>query len=408
VAPLLESPYYGGLWAASANWMVKDSGHHPHLLQRMTGENCGKMEYNQSMVKIVSAFIAIFMFVIVTELSVYIYVSIFEERYVFRDLSQFLIEDGKNRWRVEKRFSPELGWEHYHQTPFGERRRPIEYEKDFIATFGDSFTWGTDLQRTETWQTKLSERLRRNVFNFGGTAYGTDQALLRYLRDHKKVNVKISILALIPENINRIANVYRKFYFRRTGIPATKPYFSVVDGRVVLNENPIQTKADIERLKDEAYLKEIAEDDYWARETLERPEKRFPYIGLLFDRDFLSQTKDIIAGTDSTKYSEARSSDNLWTNLTYVAIMKHIFATFVEEAKTTGEIPVLMLLPRGQDIRKIFDGKRFPGESVVQEECREKKGVLLHFPRRLPGGAHRVFGATPRVLFPQRHRPSDT
>ncbi|MDH3790975.1 MAG: hypothetical protein OES41_04470, partial [Rhodospirillales bacterium] len=81
------------------------------------------MKHNKSMVRIVHAFIAVFLFITGLELSVYIYVSIFEERYVFRDFSQFAIEDGKNRWRVEKRFSPALGWEHYHQTPFGERRR---------------------------------------------------------------------------------------------------------------------------------------------------------------------------------------------------------------------------------------------------------------------------------------------
>jgi hypothetical protein len=162
-------------------------------------------------------------------------------------------------------------------------------------------------------------------------------------------------------------------------LPATKPYFTVVDGEVVLNENPIQNKGDIDRLKDEAFLKEIAEHDYWARKILDRPDKKFPYVRLLFDLDFLSQTKDIILGKDTAKYSEARSSYNLWKNPTYVAIMKHIFATFVEEAKKTGETPILMLLPRGQNIRSVLSGQRYPGEGVVRAECRDK-GYLCILP----------------------------
>ena len=331
------------------------------------------------MVKIVHALIAILIFVAGLELSVYIYVFIFGDRYVFRDFSTFVIDDDEREWRVNKRFSPALGWEHHHQTPFGERKRPVSYEEDLIATFGDSFTWGTDLQHTETWQTALSAMLGRNVFNFGATAFGTDQALLRYLRDHKKVDVKISILSLIPENINRLANVYRKFYFKRTGLPATKPYFTLVDGQVTLNENPIQKAADIVRLRDEAFVRQLAEFDYWARLILERPRKKFPYSSLLFDSDFLSQTKDIVLGKDTLKYSEARSTHNLWENSTYVTIMKYIFTTFVEEARNSGETPIVMLLPQGQSIERLLTGRPYRGEFVVQNECREK-GYLCIFP----------------------------
>jgi hypothetical protein len=110
-----------------------------------------------------------------------------------------------------------------------------------MYVFGDSFAFGDEVDDNQTWQEQLAKIRQQNILNFGISAYGPDQSLLHLKRMAPQLP-KTSIVSLVVtfENINRIVNIYRKFYFSNTGIPLTKPIFTLTENGITLIDNPIE------------------------------------------------------------------------------------------------------------------------------------------------------------------------
>ena len=83
-------------------------------------------------------------------------------------------------------------------------------------------------------------------------------------------------LGLVAENINRIVNVYRPFYYIKTGQRVTKPRFRLVDGKLDLVPNPVPAEEFLSRLRDPSFIEKIGRDDYWYNRN-DYPVFRFPY-----------------------------------------------------------------------------------------------------------------------------------
>ena len=82
-----------------------------------------------------------------------------------------------------------------------------------IASYGDSFTRGDEVENHQTWQYFLESRIGFEVKNFGVGGYGTGQAVLRMERHFTQGKVSpITILGILEENINRTVNSFRPFY----------------------------------------------------------------------------------------------------------------------------------------------------------------------------------------------------
>ena len=67
----------------------------------------------------------------------------------------------------------------------------------------------------------------------------------------------------MSENIARIVNLYRGFYFRKKHIGFTKPVYVNRNGVIELLANPLENVKDLEKLADMNFLKEIGKNDYW-------------------------------------------------------------------------------------------------------------------------------------------------
>jgi hypothetical protein len=88
----------------------------------------------------------------------------------------------------------------------------FDYEL-FMATYGDSFTVGEEVNNDETCQYFLSESIDKRVVNFGTSGYGTDQALIKFKHHLGKYEVApFTVLAILEENIRRTINVFRPLY----------------------------------------------------------------------------------------------------------------------------------------------------------------------------------------------------
>jgi hypothetical protein len=261
---------------------------------------------------------------------------------------------------TRRMFHAVLGWDYppgteytdaagvsYHHGPGGERRVCTSFAKNLIATYGDSFTYCSDVPDCETWQTYLGQMVKANILNFGVAGYGTDQAYLKYKVNEAHVSTRIVMLCILPDDINRVVNVFRTFYAPPDRIALTKPrYIRNKGGGFQLLPNPLHRPADIARLSDPAFVEKLGAVDYWYQQDLNRPKLGFPYLLSLWRwRKTLLDRLIFNAGLSSTTGRRPYYPNNLFEQPEALAIMCHIVDLFVGTARSRGATPIIIVVP---------------------------------------------------------------
>jgi hypothetical protein len=310
------------------------------------------------------------MALIFIELGCAITFRVFHKRFTFFHVEDFLVTQERIE-RSRRGLDSELGWITPFDTPYGERPRPVNYSNPLMSTFGDSYTFGSEVTEHQTFQSKLAEILQADVFNFGVGAYGTDQALLRFRRDFPKLRTPIVSIGLITENINRIVNRYRPFYIAGTRCPLTKPRFILDQKELLLIPNPLRTASDYYRLTDINYVWSLGENDYWFN-RLNQPKLRFPYSGIFLNRYFWQEFWYGQMGERPNDVN-ARPWENLWNDKEARSLMTAILKAFVLEAKAQGSTPVILLSPQRAELLKQLKKKDNPQATILMNICLEEK-----------------------------------
>jgi len=134
------------------------------------------------------------------------------------------------------RFHPQLGWNTSDESPTGDgiREDDESYEHVCGATFGDSFTYGNEVEKNETIAAELSSLLKCQVQNFGVGGYGLDQAILKL--KHYKSSRGVIFLAVYDEMLKRSAAASWRFYAGRKSLP--KPLYALEKGKLTLYPPP--------------------------------------------------------------------------------------------------------------------------------------------------------------------------
>ncbi len=290
-------------------------------------------------------------------------------------------------------FHPDLGWDYppgvvykdidgvvYSHDSDGARRTCTSFENTCIATYGDSFTYCTDVPDEHTWQTFLAQELQCNVKNFGVAGYGTDQAFLKY-QLHANVRTNMVMLCIWPENINRVVNIYRPFLHHDERLGLTKPRFVRNAHGFALIPNPARSVSELEKLKDPAFLAELGELDYWYQFDQRLPSISVPYLITLFRwREPILRQFGISLTRFFPSVVEASYPWNLYDEQEPLAIMCHIVDEFVKTAVDRESQPLIVILPHKDQIRELSDyrinrvrrlldylnAKRYPFLDVVQ------------------------------------------
>jgi hypothetical protein len=185
------------------------------------------------------------------------------------------------------RYDPLLGWtalenfssRGYSYNSFGIRRQRSDDEISQeippdhlrIALFGDSFTHAEDVVFENTWGHLLENLLIRSgikaeVLNFGFSAYGIDQAYLRWSRDGKTLHPHIVILGLQLENTNRNGNLIRPLYIPER-LPRSKPRFISEKGALRLINTPVPHPEDVQNIIQNFNDWEYASFEEWYNPT---------------------------------------------------------------------------------------------------------------------------------------------
>jgi GDSL-like Lipase/Acylhydrolase family len=217
-----------------------------------------------------------------------------------------------------------------------------------IAAFGDSFTLGAGVADQDTWEEQVSRSGKGiEVLNFGVGGYGFDQAYLRYLHEGKTYRPDIVVLGFMSENIFRNVNVFRPFYNNAyAGNLLPKPRFLLNGERLVLQENPVKTAADLQRLLDEdrQVLSEFGKNDY-------HYQKRYPQGTF----DFLPSVrlgKIVVQRLGEMAREDVITPDGSYnTRSEAFKVTDRIFEKFYRAALMNGSLPVILVYPDRPDIK---------------------------------------------------------
>lgn len=97
--------------------------------------------------------------------------------------------------------------------------------KALISFYGDSFTWGAEVDNADAWGNLLSGKIGARVANYGVGGYSSEQALLRFLQKTDD-EAEIVFLNHLSENILRNVNQYRQLLYPGNGL-GFKPRFII-------------------------------------------------------------------------------------------------------------------------------------------------------------------------------------
>ncbi len=112
-----------------------------------------------------------------------------------------------------------------------------------ILAVGDSFTFGDEVDDSETWAAHLEAALDTRVLNAGVGAYGIDQAVLRAEPLLDEYRPDVVILSFISDDINRTEFSY--YPYGR----GWKPYFELANGLLSLRNVPVPERPAPRRLQ---------------------------------------------------------------------------------------------------------------------------------------------------------------
>ncbi len=265
-------------------------------------------------------------------------------------------------------FHPVLGWDYppelvhadaqdvvYTHGKMGERRTCTNFDSTMIATYGDSFTYCAETGDEDTWQTHLARKLGTNVLNFGVGGYGTDQALLKYEINGQHAT-KIVLLCILPENINRVVNIYRPFYTHHDPLRLTKPMFMADARGITLVSNPITSTAELSKLDQDSFLQALGKVDYWYQLDENLPRFTFPYSLAFFEwsGSVFSQLSSRVSWLADHHRPHVW---DLYNQAGPLSIMCHIADRFVATAKERGEEPIIVLMPHKDYVNELKDRK---------------------------------------------------
>ncbi len=265
-------------------------------------------------------------------------------------------------------FHPVLGWDYppnieyediagtlYRHAPGGERLTCTSFDTTAISTYGDSFTYGSEVRDEDTWQTFLAQKIGTNVLNFGVGGYGTDQAFLKY-ESQEGPGKKIVMLCLWPENINRVMNIYRPFYQHGDSLTLTKPRF-VRDGNgFKVIPNPLRSVEDTEKLSDPSFIRQLGQLDYWYQLDQKLPPLSFPYCLSLFRwRQLIFEQLTLSAARLLPLKTQPVYPWNLFDEPEPFGVLCHVADRFVQTARSRGSVPIIVIMPHKDVIREVMD-----------------------------------------------------
>jgi hypothetical protein len=155
-------------------------------------------------------------------------------------------------------------------------------KKNTIVTFGDSYTFGRQVNDNETWQELICNKKKIFISNYGVGNYGLDQAYLKYKKTKLSKNTKIVIFGIVPETICRIQSCWKN-YLEFGNIHGFKPFCKIINNKFLIFKNPLKPSANFSKLI--KVVKKTQKIDRFYKEKYLKNLLKFPYL-FYFLRNF--------------------------------------------------------------------------------------------------------------------------
>ena len=235
----------------------------------------------------------------------------------------------------------------------GYRENPFNGKNDIkISCYGDSFTFGRQVNDNETWEYFLSKLTDSKILNFGVGNYGVDQSLLKLKNEFSKNPTEIVILGVVPDTIERILSVW-KHYYEYGNTFGFKPRYKISNNNLELIKNFIDEKSKFYNYKN--YLKEIQENDFFYKNKFKKEIISFPYsirilknfkrnIGIISRTYKKNQPMEIIM-KKNLEWRIKLYNEKFATNL-----LEKIILEYVNFSKQANFKPIFIFLPQKDDI----------------------------------------------------------
>jgi hypothetical protein len=167
------------------------------------------------------------------------------------------------------------------------------------------------------------------------------------------------LIGFMSENVNRMVNAFRPFYFPRGSIPFSKPRFEVRGDRLVLVPNPMRSLDDYRGLlrDPDPWLVRLGEHDYFYRRNVRRSRC-----------DFLPSVRFARIMEDQYFHEPIFGSDGLYnTRSEAYAVTFRVLDEFYREALANGSVPLVVLYPDRQDILRRHAGGKMSYQPLLDE-----------------------------------------
>ena len=331
-------------------------------------------------------FVAVIVGFFILETTFIILVTIVNKKFqwliIKKDETPKLSQDGLEKF-FSRGYDPILGWVRKPNTSNSEKsmdkitnwkinskgsRMNPSYENlpSKISCYGDSFTFGRQVNDDETWAHFLSELSNTNVINFGVGNYGLDQSLLRLKREFQNNKTDIVIMGVVPDTISRIVSVW-KHYYEYGNTFGFKPRFFLKNDELCLFENPISNKSKFQNYTLE--LSKIQQYDYFYKQKFKKELLTFPYSFSILKNP--KRHLSIIFWTISNTFLKFIKKNNsrlewksmeiimkinlkwrvfLFNDKKTVTLLKKLLMEYVKFSKENNFIAVFVFLPQKDDI----------------------------------------------------------
>lgn len=220
-----------------------------------------------------------------------------------------------------------------------------------LAAYGDSFTYCYEVDFNACWTRQL-ERLMPDaeVLNFGVPGYGPDQAWLRYQLGGAGWNPCAVLIGSMAENVNRVVNRYRPFYWPHT-FELAKPRYLLQGDQLTLLPIPTRRAEDLKSAR-------------WVEENLG------PHDAWYFPGMFVANPLDglqLVRVTRSAAYRWDRQQraewSHAWAERAYrpggeaFEVLAAELSQFARQVRADGATPVVVFFPSKVEILAELDGR---------------------------------------------------
>ena len=224
------------------------------------------------------------------------------------------------------------------------------------SVYGDSFTFGSGdgVGPDNTYPHHLGLNLGCPVYNYGIGGYGSDQSLMLYRAQSDLENAPLIIVGHLTENILRNVNQYRNLLYPQS-VEGFKPRFLLEANQLRFVPVPVRSVKDFRVLEQNPSL--VLPYDAF----VDRPLRSFPYTISLVHwllKDQHPRAKLLNRPRYLTFYELEHPSKGLQITI-------EILATFVEDARAQGKIPIVLIIPVADDLKYAQEKGIWPEQNLV-------------------------------------------